>query len=184
MSYSVSTMPIGFELRQNLVEGSDSPKLLWGDRTIIANSVTVTLGDSVYWDTDGFIALSTGQGEKVLGIVAGVTDQNGISIAPDSGTLNDYTVDSDNETAATKKKKVRVIVDKNANFLNDSNGSLAQTNIGQFFDLTTESQIDQATASDTSGQFQLVKIDPLNDADASLGLFKIAESQLDPYVQQ
>lgn len=174
-------MATKFEFKKTLSEGMER-KLLCGAETIIANSVEVKIGDALKWDTDGFIALATA-GDKVLGHVEGVVDQNGISIAPDSGTLDTYTVDSDNETAATKKKRARIDVSKNSLYKNDANGDLSRTMIGQFFDLTDEDQIDQATASDTSGQYQLIRLDPDNEDDASMGLFKIAESQLDAAAQ-
>jgi len=69
-------------------------------------------------------------------------------------------------------------------FSNDSSGTLATTNLLQFFDLTDEDTINQSSASDTSGQFQLIGLDPDNDGDVSKGLFRIAESMLDPYAQQ
>jgi len=54
----------------------------------------------------------------------------------------------------------------------------------QFFDLTDEDTINASSADDNKGQFQLVGLDPDNDGDASKGLFRIAESMLDPYAQQ
>jgi hypothetical protein len=80
--------------------------------------------------------------------------------------------------------KVGIIVSPFALFSNDSSGTLATTNLMQFFDLTDEDTINQGSASDASGQFQLVGLDPDGDADASKGLFRIAESQLDAYAQQ
>lgn len=174
-------MATRFEYKRNLI-GVDHPKMLHGDATIVANSVVIKIGDAVKWDTDGFIALAAAT-NKVLGIVAGVTDLNGINVDPDSGTLDTFTMNSANETTATFKYRVSVIVDDSALFKNDSSGTLAQTNIGQFFDLTDEDQIDQSSASDTSGQFQLIQLDPDAEGDASMGLFKIAESQLHPYAQ-
>ena len=62
---------------------------------------------------------------------------------------------------------------------NDSDGTLARTNIGQYFYvLSGSNQIDSASAADTNGQFELIEIDPDNDGDASKGLFRIAESQI------
>jgi hypothetical protein len=46
-----------------------------------------------------------------------------------------------------------------------------------FFKLIDEDQIDQAAQSATVGQFQLWKLDPDEDSDASKGLFKIAQWQ-------
>ena len=169
-----------FEYKKSLLAGKER-QLLTGDETIVANSVELKVGDAVKWDTDGFIALATA-GDKVLGIAEGLVTSKGLDVAPDSGTLDTYTMESDNET--DKKYRVRVDIAKDSLYENDSSGTLAQTNLGQFFDLTDEDQIDQSSASDTAGQFQLVRLDPDADADVSKGLFKIAESQLDPYVQQ
>ncbi len=167
----------GFAYRKSLIS-SDEPTTL---SYIINNSETISVGDAVQLDTNGHVIVGTA-GEEVLGIVVGVHDTNGIAVDPDSGTTDTYTVESDNET--DKKWEAKVIVSKWALFSNDSSGTLAVTNLMQFFDLTSESQIDQSSASDTAGQFQLVGLDPDGDADASKGLFKIAESQLDAYVQQ
>jgi len=166
----------GFQYRKNLLT-KDAPVML---EFIIDNSDTITIGDAVMLNSDGHAVVATA-GEEVLGIVAGVVSSKGLAIDPDSGTLADYTVDSDNETVDAVK--VQVIVDKYSLFSNDSSGTLATTNLMQFFDLTSESQIDQSSASDTTGQFQLISLDPDGDADASKGLFRIAESQLDPYAQ-
>lgn len=167
----------GFELRKSL-GSSETPQLLY---FIVDNSDTITIGDAVMLNTDGHAVVATA-GEEILGIVAQVVDAKGIAIAPDSGTTNTYTVDSDNETV--DQVQVGVYVSKDLLFANDSSGTLATTNLMQFFDLTDEDTINQGSASDTAGQFQLIGLDPDGDGDASKGLFRIAESMLDPYVQQ
>jgi hypothetical protein len=55
---------------------------------------------------------------------------------------------------------------------NDSSGTLTTAMLKLFFKLTTATQIDQGTSNATVGQFQLWKLDPDEDADASKGLFK------------
>jgi len=167
----------GFIFKKSLIT-KDSPVAL---SYIINNSETIQVGDAVALDTNGHITVGTA-GEEVLGIVAGVTDSNGISIDADSGTTDTYTVASDNETSA--QKKAQITADKMSLYSNDADGDLATTNLLQFFDLIDENTIDQSSASDTSGQFQLISLNPDGDGDASKGLFKIAESQLDAYVQQ
>lgn len=167
----------GFSYRKSLIT-KDEPTLLY---FIIDNSDTITLGDAIMINTDGHAVVATA-GEEVAGIAACVVSKNGISIDPDSGKTDTWTVDSDNETV--DMCKVGLIVSPFALFSNDSSGTLATTNLMQFFDLTDEDTIDQGSASDTGGQFQLVGLDPDNDADVSKGLFKIAESQFDAYVQQ
>lgn len=168
----------GFLYRKSLIT-KDDPTLL---TYIIDNSDTITIGDAVRLNTDGHVTLA-GAGNTVLGVVVGVVDANGISIAPDSGTTDTWTVDSDNETV--DKALAQVIVSPFALFSNDADDDMATTNLGQFYDiLAASNQIDESEASDTSGQFQLISLDPDGDGDASKGLFRIAESQLFPYAQQ
>ena len=167
----------GFSYRKSLIT-KDEPTLLY---FIINNSSTITLGDAIMIDSNGHAVVAT-TGEEVAGIAAQVVDANGIPVEPDSGTTDTYTVDSDNETV--KKYQVGLIVSPFALFSNDSSGTLATTNLMQFFDLTDEDTINASSANDDKGQFQLVGLDPDNDADASKGLFRIAESMLDPYAQQ
>jgi hypothetical protein len=89
-----------------------------------------------------------------------------------SGT---YVASADNET----DKKVCAVVcpDPMALWYNDSNGTLTTAMLKTFFKLTSASQIDQAAQSATVGQFQLWKLDPDEDADASKGLFKMSQWQ-------
>ena len=170
-----------FEYKKSLLAGKER-QLLGGAEVVGANSVEFKVGDAVLWDTDGFIKLATA-GVKVLGIVEAVVDKNGIVIEPDAAsTPTTYTMESDNETV--DQKRIQIDVSPDSLYKNDSSGSLSRTLIGQFFDLTDEDQIDQGTASDTAGQFQLIRLDPDAEDDASMGLFKIAESQLHPYAQQ
>lgn len=167
----------GFSYRKSLIT-KDEPTLLY---FIIDNSDTITLGDAIMINTDGHAVVATA-GEEVAGIAACVVDKNGIAVDPDSGTTDTWTVESDNET--DKMYKVGLIVSPFALFSTDTSGTLATTNLMQFFDLTDEDTINQGSASDTGGQFQLVGLDPDNDGDVSKGLFKIAESQFDAYAQQ
>lgn len=168
----------GLIYRKSLTS-KDEPTLLY---FIIDNSDTITVGDAITVNTDGHATLA-GAGTVVAGIAVTVVDSNGLAVTTDSGTTNTWTVESDNET--DKAYEVAIIATKDALFYNDADGTLATTNRMQFFDVVAASdQIDQATASDTSGQFQLISLDPDGDADVSKGLFKIAESQFDPYAQQ
>ena len=179
---------MAFEYRRHLLGLTTGAVIDKG--MIINNSETITFGDSVQLDGNGHVIVGTA-GEEVLGVVIGIIDANGNNItspaADVDGTVSGtgltltYVSAADNET--DKKVRAQVMVDKNAEFYNDSSGTLAQTNLLQFFDLASESQIDASSASDTNGQFQLIEIDPDGDGDASKGLFKIAESQLDPYTQ-
>lgn len=164
----------GFLFRKSLVT-KDEPTLLY---FIIDNSDAVQIGDAMYINTDGHAGIATA-GIKVTGIVAQVVDKNGIAVDPDSGTTDTYTVESDNET--DKMWKVGLICSQDALFSNDADDDLATTNLMQFFNVIDENTIDASDGGDTSGQFQLVSLDPDGDGDASKGLFKIAESQFSPH---
>jgi hypothetical protein len=167
----------GFQYRKSMIS-KDQPTLFY---FIIDNSDTITIGDAVMLNSDGHIVVATST-EEILGIVQGVVSYNAhLPIDADSGTTDTYTVDSDNETV--DMVQAAVIMDKYALFSTDSSGTLATTNLMQFFDLTDEDTINQGSASDTTGQFQLISLDPDGDGDASKGLFRIAESMLDPYAQ-
>lgn len=164
----------GFKFHSSLI-GTEQPALQY---LTIANSSTITIGDMVYADSDGFATVATA-GSVVLGVVVGVSDANGIDVTPDSGTLDNYTVASDNETVA--KKKVAIDTSPFNIYKIDTSGTFAQTNLYQFFDLTSEAVVNTSSASDSAGQLQLVGFD---SEDTSIGYFRIAESQLYPFAQQ
>lgn len=156
---------------------------------IIKDSATIKLGSVV--KLDGGCANAAAAGNKVLGVVVGITTSKGIDLdsTKDSvgGTwtegglgVGQYVAAADNSTV--DKVKARIIVDKDATFVNDTVASLAQADMFKFYDLTSATQIG-AQAGNVAGQFQLVGLDPDKDADASKGLFKIAESVLDAYTQ-
>lgn len=182
MAYSATT---GFRLRKNLY-GITTQET---HRFIIGNSATIKIGDAVRLNTSGFLVRSAA-GEPVLGIVAGITDRNGLNLfTPQAqGTVgstltpdDQVAVSSTNQSDGTRSLKADVVLDPaGVNlYYNDASSTLAQTNVGQLFDVASgSSQIDQGTASDTAGQFQLLEIDPDGDGDASKGLFRIMENQL------
>ena len=179
----------GFDYRGSLLGVSASP-VVFG--VLIDDSATLTIGDAVRVDADGNLDV-VAAGEPILGILRGIVDQNGINVFEvgragntDGSTLSGddtITISSTNTSDGTRKLKglVAITVGINSQWYNDSNGTLAQTNLLQFFDTTSSGdQIDQASASDANGQFQLIKIDPDGDADASKGIFIVNENQLGP----
>jgi hypothetical protein len=166
----------GFIYRRSMIS-ADQPQLFY---FIIDNSDTISVGDAVMLNTDGHVVVATA-GEELLGVVQGVVDANGLPVSCDSGTVDTWTVDSDNETV--DMCKAAVILDKYALYSHDVGTDLATTNLMQFADITNEHAINYSSLSDSNGQFQLVGLDPDSDGDASKGLFKIAESQMDPYTQ-
>ena len=173
----------GFELRGHLL-GSESPVVT---EMIIVNSATVVVGDAVNVSA-GFVQRATA-GSKVLGIAAAIVSEKGIDLdnapaADFDGTWTSssatYVAAADNQT--DKKVKVKIIADPYALFYNDSAGDLANADEKLFLDLVSATQIADANAGST-GQFQLWKRDPDGDADASKGLWRIAEWQGTPYTQ-
>lgn len=160
---------------------------------IIDNSVTLTIGDAVRIDAAGYIKTAATSG-CILGIVIGLVDQNGINVfetsrVPATGIAGATLVGSDtlttsstNTSDGTRNLKAQVLVDPAGYILfrNQANttATLAQTNIFQFYNLTTAGQIDSNTGSDTSGQFQLVSLDPDGDGSTAKGLFRLVQCQL------
>lgn len=178
----------GFDYRGSLAGVDSSPVSM---DLIIDDSATLTLGDVVVVDADGFIDVA-GAGGPVLGVLIGIVDQDGINVfetgragGTSGSTLSGddtITVSSTNTTDATRKLKGRVALPiGHAKFYNDADDTLAQANLFQFFDLnSTGDNVDVATASDANGQVQLIEIDPDGDGDASKGIFIINECILGP----
>ena len=168
----------GFEYRGQ-TNGKDNPIL---ENLIIANTTTVTVGDAVTM-ASGFVALSTSSSVGIYGVVVGLVTDKGIDLnnphVSYTGTYTDssntYVSASDNQTV----DKVRAVVcsDMNALWYNDSSGTLTTAMLKQHFKLSDEDQIDQSTNSAIVGHFQLWKLDPDADADASKGLWRISLPQ-------
>ena len=165
----------GFEYRGQ-INGAQNPIL---ENLIIGNSVTVTVGDAVLLTT-GFVALGTSSSAGIYGIVVGLVTDKGIDLnnphVTFTGTYTDssstYVAANDNQTV----DKVRAVVcfDPMALWYNDSSGTLTTAMLKQHFKLSDEDQIDQSTNAAAVGQFQLWKLDPDADADASKGLWRIS----------
>jgi len=157
----------------------------------ILGSQTITVGGAVKI-TGGYVAAGTA-GTKMLGICVGLVDKNGIDLANTKQALDGtytpgaigteaYAAASDNVT--DQMIKAVVIIDKDAVFMNDTaDTSIDPANMYGFYNLTSATQLADFTAGQVAGQMQLVGLDPDGDADASKGLFRIAESVLDAYTQ-
>jgi hypothetical protein len=140
------------------------------------DSDTFTLQRLVTVNTDGHLDHVSSSDEKIMGVLVGFIDSNGKSVTFDSGSEVAFTADSDNTTVA----KVKGIVDtgREIELQLDADAALAETNVGQYFDLNNAIQVDVADASDTAGAVQLLKLDPEGVSDASMGLYRIADHQL------
>lgn len=181
---------MSFYYQGQLSGGKENPVMV---TALIANSQTVAVGEAVKMQAfaSGGGILRATAGSQVLGIVQGIVNADGIDLdnadpATFDGTWTSasktYAAASDNMT--DKQIAALVIVDKEALFRNDSAGTLAAADELKYFDLTSATQIANQDGADSAGAFILVRRDPLGDGDASQGLFKIAESELDAYAQQ
>jgi hypothetical protein len=185
-----STSVKGFKPYKSLV-GVDMPNQLL---FILENSATVTVGDAIRLDTNGCVKRCASTDPAVLGIVTGIYDQNGqlgvfspripgTAIAGATLTPDDtITTASDNRTNTLKQLSVYIHMDINGDILyqnNANNTGLTQSNVGQFYNVVSSNagQIDTASNSSTSGQFQLVSLNPDGDGVTSKALFRIVQSQ-------
>lgn len=164
----------GFTLRKRLSGPAKDVTLL---EIPGANSVVIQKGDVIRVDNDGFGALFVA-GDLVLGVVAGVVDQNKNAVDPDSGTLDTWTMPAANETAATRTRYIQYIPAlQDYLFFNDADDTLARSNLFQYFPLNDENDVNGSSSSDsTLDTVRLVEIDPDHDGDASKGLFQFVET--------
>ena len=129
---------------------------------IQANSEALKVGTPVTINSSGFLAGCTSSGEKVYGIC-----------------IEDKTATSDNQTVA---QYAPLVVDPmDVTMAYTDTGALAQTDIGEYGDISTNSSgtIVMANPS-TAGQFILVGIDP---DDSTLGFWRVAEPQQFAFAQ-
>ena len=133
-------------------------------REILANSITVTVLDSVKIDTDGFIALGTA-GKSVFGHVMGIGTNKGVGLnttgvagAEMGSFVGTFLTASDNETVAN----VRGEIDVSQMTIYDSGAPAAGTfgttttaseDLGSKFDLSDEESIDETSIVVTTAQY-------------------------------
>lgn len=162
----------GFSFRKSIDGNPYTPSLL----TLVgANSIVFQKGDLIRINNAGFAALVT-TGDLVLGVVEGVTDKNGKAIDPDSGTTDTWTMTSTNQTV-NQYKVYYIPALPQYLFYNDSDDTLARTNLMQYFPVNDENDVNGSSSSDTTvDTVRLVEIDPDGDGDASKGLWQIVES--------
>lgn len=181
MAKSASTV-YGFALHRSLLSVENPTSLDY----VIKDSSTITIGDPVRLSTDGYVKRAAA-GEAVLGICIGIVDKDGMNIfsprttGTTGATLSPddtVAVSSTNSSDSTRMIKAQVALDPAGVLLwkNTASAALSQTQVGQLYDVgATVGQIDQSTASDTSGQFQLVGFDAVT---TTTGYFRLVESQL------
>lgn len=162
----------GFSYRKSISGNAYQPALHY---LVGANSVVFQKGDVIRINNAGKAALFTA-GDLVLGVVETVVDANGAPVDNDSGTNDTWTMPSDNVTVAQRKVAyVPALADYL--FYNDSDDTLAATNLFQYFPLNDENDVNGSSSSDsTLDTVRLIEIDPDHDGDASKGLFQFVES--------
>lgn len=154
-----------------LVGGTSAP-----NNTIIANSQAVVLGDAVKSAT-GFLTPASVTTAAIAGIVVAVVDKNGLPINPDSGTLDTFTVASDNQTNA----KINAIIDESPftiySFKIDAApGVTTGSNLRNYYcDFTDHSQLSESSAATSGKVVRLLGVDP-EDSTRVLGTINKPEA--------
>jgi len=167
----------GFEYRGQISGGQDPVTI----EMPIANSETVKVGDAVFISSNG-VERITNASANVLGVVAGIVDNNGIDLDNTSADNYDGTWTSSTQTYVAsgdnitdKKVRAKVIADPYALFYNDADGDFTNpTDLGLLIKCLDHDQIDESTTTVTVGQFQVWKLDPDGDSDASKCIVRIA----------
>lgn len=154
-----------------LVSGTVAPH-----NTIIANSITVTLGDAVKSAT-GFLTNASVTSAAIAGIIVAVVDKNGLPIDPDSGTADSYTTASDNQTNAKKN----AIIDESPftiySFKIDAApGVTTGSNLRNYYaDFADKTQLSESSTATTGKVVRLLGVDP-EDSTRVLGTINKPEA--------
>lgn len=146
---------------------------------IVANSITITVDDSVK-AASGFLALGT-TGALVWGHVMGIGTKDGMGLnttgvaGADIGSfVGTFATASDNQTVA----KVKAIVDvsKFTLYSAEEDAAIGTTTgsnlIGYTQDIVDEDTLDESTALTTTGQYMGYGVDPTNSANAVVNIFE------------
>jgi len=140
-------------------------------KEILANSITVTVEDSVKV-ASGFVALGTA-GAVVFGHVVGISTDKGVGLNTTGATgaamgsfVNTFATASDNQTVA----KVRGEIDISIETLRSSElsatiaGTAGSNLLGYYLDLTDEDTLDETSATTGTAQYFNFGVDPANSA--------------------
>ena len=137
---------------------------------VVANGVTLTVGDMVYL-SNGFVTNAAIAGKRLVGQVIG-------GDSTDLDRANSATVVGDGTRTAL------VEVERSARYLMESDeatATLAATDIGKYFDLTGATgvqQVDVSSGSATTGQvLYIANANGIRGTDETFGIFTIAEDQ-------
>lgn len=161
----------GFSYRKNLDGSAYVPSLMY---VVGKNSVAFSKGDLVRVNTSGFADIVDAT-EAIAGVCVGVVTAKGAAKAFDSGTVDTWTMTSDNQTSAAD---LVAFIPALPNYLFSADGD-ADTAAGDVFAYTdsTDENSPANSFGDATAQLRLIERDPDHDGDASKGLYQIAESQ-------
>lgn len=130
--------------------------------TILANSITVTIGDAVK-SASGFLTNASVTTAAVAGIVIAVVDKNGLPIASDANTIDSYTTASDNQTNA----QLYAMIDESPftiySFkIDNTPGTTTGSNLRNYYcDFTDKTQLSESSAATSGKVVRLLGVDPL-----------------------
>ncbi len=164
---------------------------------IIEDSATLTIGDAIDV-TAGYAGVCVNS-ERPIGVLLGFVKDIGqdrrVPLDQDAsgsvsgtrsgnaGVVGSETYVSASNNITVDKVMARVQLDQKMEYFNDADSTLTQAEVGTYFDTVAGGdQITGAGATATEGSnntaWILMEIDPFNDADLSLGIFRIAKTQL------
>ena len=176
---------MSFELHGHLL-GADNPVMV---HQIIGNSKTVVGGEAV--NTSGGYVQRATAGSLVHGIAMAIVNEDGIDLDNANTDSYDGTWTSSSKTYVSASdnitdKKVKVIVcsDPFVLFKNTADEAMTAAMRFQYFDLTSATQIDGNSNTESVGAFQLWELAPDTGDANTKGLFRIGEWAGFPYVQQ
>lgn len=146
---------------------------------ILANTITVTVGDSVQV-TSGFVALGT-TGALVFGHVDGISTNKdlgqlttGISGAAIGSFIDTFLTASDNQTVG--KNRAKVDISKESLYSATPDAAIGTTTgsnlLGYHTDLADEDNTDESTAATTTAQYAIWGVDPGNSANHVISIYE------------
>ncbi len=154
------------------LSSDDSPVLR---KKIIANSITISEGDSVN-ASSGFVSLGT-TGALVLGHVVGIITDSGVGVSNNGASgdfTNTYTTASDNQTSA--KVSVLLNVSKKSLYSVTPDATIGTTTgsnlLGYHTDIKNENSTDESTAVTTTAQYFIWGVDPANSGNQVVNIYE------------
>ena len=147
---------------------------------ILANSITVTVSDSVKFDTDGFVALGTA-GAAVLGHVMNISTNLGVGVnttgvagAELGSYVGTFLTASDNETVS--KVRAEVDISQQTMYSAEVDATIGTTTgsdlAGYRMDLIDEDTLDESDAATTTAQYATWGLDPEDSTKAIVNIFE------------